>query len=88
MLSERAKSEPGRLFGGHSGRPANYVINPGEAGGTTVSSKSTTNLDENDVASVQTPGGGGYGDPLHRDPEAVLADVTNETAHRCFPGRR
>jgi N-methylhydantoinase B len=23
------------------------------------------------------PGGGGYGDPLARDPEAVLADVVN-----------
>ena len=24
---------------------------------------------------VDTPGGGGYGDPLERDPEAVLQDV-------------
>jgi N-methylhydantoinase B len=29
------------------------------------------------VVSVQTPGGGGYGDPLERDPEAVREDVVN-----------
>jgi N-methylhydantoinase B len=29
------------------------------------------------VASIQTPGGGGYGDPLERDPELVLQDVVN-----------
>src|SRR6185369_2070210 len=28
-----------------------------------------------DVISFQTPGGGGYGDPLLRDPASVLADV-------------
>jgi N-methylhydantoinase B len=28
-----------------------------------------------DVFELETPGGGGYGDPLTRDPQAVLADV-------------
>jgi len=28
-----------------------------------------------DVFELETPGGGGYGDPLMRDPQAVLADV-------------
>ncbi len=28
--------------------------------------------------SVQTPGGGGYGDPLERDPSDVLDDVLDE----------
>jgi N-methylhydantoinase B len=77
VLSERAKSKPWGLFGGHSGRPANYIINSDDDDSMTVNSKSTTKLDENDVASVQTPGGGGYGDPLDRDPEAVLIDVVN-----------
>ena len=77
-LSDRAKSEPWGLFGGHSARPAHYVINPDGDDPMPVSSKSTTNLEPGDVASVQTPGGGGYGDPTERDPERVLADVVNE----------
>jgi len=77
-LSDRAKSEPWGLFGGHSARPAHYVINPDGDDPMPVSSKSTTNLESGDVASVQTPGGGGYGDPTERDPERVLSDVLNE----------
>ncbi len=78
LLTDRAKSEPWGLFGGHSGRKAEYVINPDTDRTMTVSSKSTTQLEPGDVASVQTPGGGGYGDPTERDPEAVLRDVVNE----------
>jgi N-methylhydantoinase B len=76
-LSERAKSEPWGLFGGSSARPARYVIDPESEDATTVSSKSTTDLEPGDVASVQTPGGGGYGDPTERDPRKVLEDVVN-----------
>ena len=53
------------------------MINPDDDPNV-VSSKSTSRLDTNDVASVQTPGGGGYGDPFDRPPEAVLKDVINE----------
>ena len=42
-----------------------------------LGSKSTTRLDPGDIASVQTPGGGGYGDPHERDPDRVLEDVRN-----------
>lgn len=34
-------------------------------------------LQEGDVFEVETPGGGGFGDPRGRDPQAVLADVRN-----------
>ena len=78
LLTERAKSEPWGLFGGKSGRKAHYMINPDSENPTRVSSKSTTELEENDVASVQTPGGGGYGDPSERPAEKVLEDVKNE----------
>ncbi|WP_137285701.1 hydantoinase B/oxoprolinase family protein [Halorussus salinisoli] len=76
-LTDRAKSAPWGLFGGHSARPANYVINPESDDPVPVSSKSTTTLGPGDVASVQTPGGGGYGDPTERDPQKVLEDVVN-----------
>jgi N-methylhydantoinase B len=84
VLSDRTKNRPWGLFGGHAARPARYVVNPegegdaeGEGEAEVLRSKSTTRLDPGDVASVQTPGGGGYGDPLERPPEAVLADVVD-----------
>jgi N-methylhydantoinase B len=78
LLTDRAKSRPWGLFGGESGYAAQYLINPDGDDPMKVSSKSTTKLDPNDVASVQTPGGGGYGDPTERPPERVLEDVVNE----------
>ena len=46
-------------------------------------------LEMGEVVSVQTPGGGGRGDPLERDPQAVLADVRDgkvslERARRIY----
>ena len=46
-------------------------------------------LKEGDVFRLDTPGGGGYGDPLARDPERVLADVregyvSREAAERDY----
>jgi N-methylhydantoinase B/oxoprolinase/acetone carboxylase alpha subunit len=45
----------------------------------TVSPTKFTNvlLKRGDVVRYQTPGGGGYGDPFRRDPQAVLTDVRN-----------
>jgi len=34
-------------------------------------------LHPGDVFNLETPGGGGLGDPLQRDPERVLNDVRN-----------
>ncbi|MDZ7701502.1 MAG: hydantoinase B/oxoprolinase family protein [Halobacteriales archaeon] len=78
VLSDRSKFAPWGLFGGGDAETARYVVNPDTAEEQVVGSKSTTRLDPGDVGSIQTPGGGGYGDPLDRDPEAVLQDVVNE----------
>jgi N-methylhydantoinase B len=34
-------------------------------------------LRRNDVVSIRSGGGGGWGDPLERDPSAVLQDIIN-----------
>ena len=78
MLTDRTKSRPWGLFGGEPGRAAHFYANPDGDDPLVLGSKSTTRLDPGDVASVQTPGGGGYGDPNERDPERVLADVRND----------
>jgi N-methylhydantoinase B len=74
LLTDRASSQPWGLFGGQPGSAARYLVNP-ETDPVAVGSKSTTKLAPGEVGSVQTPGGGGYGDPLARDPLAVLEDV-------------
>ena len=50
-----------------------------ECAGTISPSKwSRVVMRRGDVLETFTPGGGGYGDPLTRDPEQVLGDVINE----------
>ncbi|WP_254864701.1 hydantoinase B/oxoprolinase family protein [Halovivax gelatinilyticus] len=78
VLSDRSKFAPWGLFGGEDAKPARYVIDPDTGEEREVGSKSTTRLDAGQVASIQTPGGGGYGSPLERDPELVLQDVIDE----------
>ena len=39
-------------------------------------------LGKTDVLYLRTPQGGGYGDPLDRDPQLVLKDVVNEMLSR------
>ena len=48
-------------------------------------SKVTLHLEPDSVISYRTPGGGGYGPPLERDPERVLQDVIQDkvTAQRA-----
>jgi N-methylhydantoinase B len=61
---------PEGLFGGKSGAKAQFLVNgvPGNPYGL-------TQLNPGDVVTIATPGGGGYGNPLERDPEMVEADV-------------
>jgi len=75
LLTDRTRSNPWGVSGGHDARPSRFYRNPGTSDEVVLPSKSTTKLDPGDVMSVQTPGGGGYGNPLERDPAAVLADV-------------
>jgi len=49
-------------------------LNP-DAEATKLSSKVTVELKPGDVVSYRTCGGGGYGPPGERDPQAVLGDV-------------
>ena len=75
IFSDNRKFAPWGLFGGGSGASSKYILNPdGEA--KELPSKVTLHLQPGSVISYRTPGGGGYGPPLERDPERVLQDVT------------
>ncbi|HBE44434.1 MAG TPA: hydantoinase [Deltaproteobacteria bacterium] len=58
------------LFEGSPGKRAQFLINgePGDPYGL-------TQLKPGDVVTIDAPGGGGYKNPLERDPEMILHDV-------------
>jgi N-methylhydantoinase B len=60
------------LFSAGAGARAQFLINekPGDPSGLTL-------CRNGDIIQFHSAGGGGYGDPLEREPDAVVADVFN-----------
>jgi N-methylhydantoinase B len=76
VLADRDKFGPRGLFGGEYSSTSIYaLLKNGEDEEERLSSKTTLQLQPGDVISYRTSGGGGYGPPHKRDPEAVLDDV-------------
>jgi N-methylhydantoinase B len=67
----RSKFPPWGVFGGKAARTGFYAINGEELPETLREAP----LTPGDIVQVNMNAGGGYGDPLHRDPELVLGDV-------------
>lgn len=74
ILADRDKQGPWGLFGGHAGRPAEYLLTR-DGVETRLSSKCTFDVRPGDIVSYRTCGGGGFGRPEERDPELVARDV-------------
>ena len=74
VLSDGTRFPPWGLEGGGPARPAHFVLDP-EGKGVELSSKTSVLVPMGGRVSVQTPGGGGYGSALERDPAAVVRDV-------------
>jgi N-methylhydantoinase B len=53
-------------------------MNPGDAGERILRTKPTGQLKPGDAIRHAQAGGGGWGDPLERDPQIVARDVLNE----------
>jgi N-methylhydantoinase B len=67
---------PNGIAGGKPGRPGDIWINPdGKEAKRLPTRYADYPLRAGDIFRLDTPGGGGYGDPSRRDPERVLADV-------------
>jgi N-methylhydantoinase B len=76
VRSDKRRFPPYGLFGGHPGTPSWNLINPdGERRVLPVLTTEPTRLRKDDVFRHIMAGGGGYGDPLERDPAHVLDDV-------------
>ena len=67
---------PNGCAGGSTGRPGDIWINPDSKDAKRLPTRyADYPLKEGDIFRLDTPGGGGHGDPLAREPERVLADV-------------
>ena len=80
LLGNRVRVPPFGLYGGTHGEPAAYTLDPDgpderEASPEFGAKQSRIPMRRDDVIRQETAGGGGFGDPLARDPEAVAADV-------------
>ena len=77
MRADRQAIRPYGLYGGKPGKPGSSHFNPATEN-RTLASKVTMEFHAGDVMRYVLAGGGGWGDPLERDTDAVLADARNE----------
>ncbi len=81
---------PHGCSGGCDGRTGDIMINPEQEGAKRLPTRyADYPLRRGDVFRLDTPGGGGFGDPFQREPERVLADVregyvSREAAERDY----
>ncbi|MCI0346366.1 MAG: hydantoinase B/oxoprolinase family protein, partial [Chloroflexi bacterium] len=77
VRSDRRDHRPFGLYGGSPGQPSENYLNP-EGENRTLPGKLTMTIKRGDVFRHVLAGAAGWGDPLERDPAAVLKDVRNE----------
>ena len=74
--SDRRRFPPYGLMGGKPGKGSLNILNPASEN-QLLPTKINTILKKGDVFRHSSPGGGGYGNPLERDPQAVWWDWRN-----------
>jgi N-methylhydantoinase B len=77
VRSDRRIVRPYGLYGGYPGKPSVNYLNP-DRENRPLESKVTMTIKRGDLFRHELAGAGGWGDPLERDPAAVLKDVRNE----------
>ena len=78
VRSDRRDFRPYGLYGGYPGKPSLNFINPTGENDAPVTAKLTMTMKRGDILRHELAGAAGWGDPLERDPTAVLRDVRNE----------
>jgi len=74
LRSDKRKFPPYGLQGGSTGSPSLNILNPGP-NERLLPTLAQVELGKNEVIRHEMAGGGGWGNPLDRDPAAVLEDV-------------
>ena len=78
VRSDRARHPPYGLAGGLPGATSSNVVLHPDGSETVLPAMFSTTIQAGDVYVHRMAGGGGWGDPLDRDPAAVAADVRDE----------
>ena len=76
VFSDGCRVGPWGLAGGASGRPAHYILHPGREA-REMTAKFTADLPRDGVLRVETPGGGGFGEPGQRDARRIRRDLSD-----------
>jgi N-methylhydantoinase B len=71
LVIDRFRHPPPGVLGGGAGRRADARF----ADGRPVTMKSVLSLGPGDVLTIESPGGGGYGDPAKRPDDLVRRDL-------------
>jgi N-methylhydantoinase B len=75
LSTERNKNGPWGLYGGGKGGTSQCLLILPDGKQTNLPSKVTTRVHKGSILVLKTSGGGGYMDPLERDPQEVQKDV-------------
>ncbi len=75
IFGDGIRNPPFGLYGGQPGTTNYLVINEDTNEEEVLPAKGMRQLKRGDRYSIRSSGGGGWGDPLERDPSLVLADV-------------
>jgi N-methylhydantoinase B len=74
--TDRCIIKPQGVAGGQGGRGGDWILNRGRSDESSLPAKATNHrIKPGDILTYTVPGGGGFGDPLKRDPERVANDV-------------
>jgi len=84
---DRHATGPYGLFGGRPAPLCRTVLAHPDGSEEEIPSKKVFTIAAGDVLKVWTTGGGGYGDPLDRSTELVLADVLDGRVSRAAAER-
>ena len=72
---DRCRFRPWGTLGGKASEPSNFILNPGTRKEKVLGNADILVAEPGDVIHIHSPGGGGRGSPLEREPERVLLDV-------------
>ena len=89
LSDDRRNLYPWGLAGGREAEGSNCTLESADGSSKQLPSKITTTLVRNDVVTLVTPGGGGWGDPSERGQAEVQKDVddgliSRERAHSVY----
>jgi N-methylhydantoinase B len=75
---DRFHFQPWGVRGGNPGRVCEVIVNPGAVDEASIGKIQVLTLKRNEAVRIVSPCGGGFGDPLERDPDLVRRDVRSE----------